>query len=305
MLQKIILFEESISHKTHMPTESLSRLLIRLSRPVMQALGYSSQIIETSEGQAHYYQIKGRGKLPPIVVLHGFGTHAAEMYPLLQQLRGATQQLIAVDLPMHGLSQVPQAGVSLSALDSMFFEALDQVLRSIEPAILFGNSLGGLAALRYYLYHPDNVRLMVLSSPAGAGVTQETFESVRHIFENVSQEQPEEVVARLYNAPPFYQWFIARDIQVRFARQELKELMNYFRTEYTFSPEDLQKIAIPTLIVWGKQDRILENQLQFFKDHAPANVRFLEPHYYSHAPYLEHARELAHQLRSFALLHCT
>ena len=52
-----------------MPTESFSRLLIRLSRPVMQALGYSSHIIETAEGQAHYYQIKGRGKLPPIVVL--------------------------------------------------------------------------------------------------------------------------------------------------------------------------------------------------------------------------------------------
>lgn len=270
----------------------------------MQAMGYRSQTLQTRQGQAHYYQVRGSGKLPPIVVFHGFGSHSAEMYELLQHLRYASREVIAVDLPMHGLSEIPRDGVSLASLDNMFFESLDQVLDQHEPVIFFGNSLGGLAAIRYYLYQPERVRLMVLSSPGGASVDEEAFASVRDIFSRISQKEPQELVSRLYNQPPLYHPLIAKELQLRFARQEFKEFMAYFKTEYTFRPEELQQIAIPTLVIWGQQDRILENHLQFYKAHMPEHVKFLEPPHYSHAPFLEHARELAHQIRSFALLHC-
>lgn len=288
-----------------MPTESFSRFITHSSRPLMQAMGFASEFIETSQGRIHAYSAPGSGKLPPVVVFHGFGTQAAELYRLLRRLRRYSRRLIAVDLPMHGHSETPRGGIQPDVLDGMFFEAVDKLLAHSEPVLLFGNSLGGNAALRYYLYRPEAVRLMVLSSPAGAGIDDATFASVRKIFAELSQQQPDELLARLYNRPmPVYRWFAAREIRLRFARPELKEFMNYFRPEFNFTPEQMQSITVPTLVIWGQQDRILENQLDFFKQHMPSHVRFLEPSHYSHAPYLEHALELAHQIASFAMLHC-
>ncbi|HEY9842053.1 MAG TPA: alpha/beta hydrolase [Candidatus Obscuribacterales bacterium] len=287
-----------------MPTETLSRFYTHSSRQLMQAIGYASQFVETPQGKMHYYHARGSGQLPPIVVLHGFGTHAAEMYRLLQRLRRYSSWIVAPDLPMHGFSEVPRGGIVLEALDEMFYAGMDQILKTLGQVIVFGNSLGGLAAIRYYLNQPDRVRVLVLSSPAGAGVSQADFDAVQRIFNEVSQQRPHEVVDRLYNRPPIYRWFVARELQMRFARQELKDFLSYFRTEHTFTREELQQIKAPTLMIWGQGDRILENHLDFFKAHMPAHVKFLEPAHFSHAPYLEHSLEMAHQISSFALLHC-
>lgn len=287
-----------------MPTEGFSRFYNRSSSQMLKAMGFAGQYIETSQGKLHYYQAKGSGKLPPMVVIHGFGTQAPELYRLLLRLRRVTRWIIAPDLPMHGFSDTPRDGIHPQVLDGMFFEALDQILAGQEPAILFGNSLGGLACLRYYLHKPKNVRLMVLSSPGGAGVADEHFAKVRQIFGEISQQKPDDLVERIYTKPPLYRWFVAKELQMRFAKPHLRELMAYFKPEYNFTHAEMQQIDIPTLVIWGRQDRILENQLDFFKQTMPKHVRFLEPAHFSHTPYIEHSLELAHQIYSFARLHC-
>lgn len=270
----------------------------------MQVSGFSSRFFNTSQGRFHAYTAPGSGKLPPIVVQHGFGTYAAELYQFLQWVRRHTRQLIVPDLPMHGFSEIPPAGVVLEHLDQMYFEGMDQLLAETEPVIFFGNSLGGLAAIRYYQHQPEKVRLMVLSSPAGARVPQEKFDEVQRIFGQLSQQQPSELVDRLYHKPPIYRWFVEQEMKVRFGQAKFKDFMNYFRTEHTFTREELLAIEIPTFVIWGKRDRILEDHLTFFKENMPAHVRFLEPKDYSHAPYLEHPLEMARHINSFALLHC-
>lgn len=287
-----------------MPTEGFSRFITHSSRQLMQTLGYTAQFVETEQGPFHYYFAKGSGPLPPIMVLHGFGTQGAEMYRLLQRLRRYSRMVLAPDLPMHGFSGAPRDGINLTALDKMYFEAMDKILAPLEPTVFFGNSLGGLAAVRYYLYNPAKVRLMVLSSPAGARISQADFDAVQRIFAEMSQQQPDDLVSRLYNKPPLYRWFVAREIKTRFARQELKDFMDHFKSEHTFSPEELARVKVPTMVIWGQGDRILENQLDYFKQHMPAHVKFLEPRHYSHAPYLEHPLEMAHTIQGFALLHC-
>lgn len=287
-----------------MPTQEFSRFIVHSSHQLMQASGFVSHYAPTSQGRLHWYRAVGSGKLPPIVIQHGFGTYGAEMFRFLQWVRRFTRLLIVPDLPMHGFSDMPPAGVVIRDLDSMYYEGMEQVLAGVEPVIFFGNSLGGLAAIRYYLTHPERVRVLVLSSPAGARVPQTKFDEVQRIFGELSQQQPAELVDRLYHKPPIYRWFVEQEMRIRFGQDKFQTFMNHFRTEHAFTREELSGIRIPAQVIWGQRDRILEDQLTFFKENMPAHVRFLEPRDYSHAPYLEHPLEMARHINSFALLHC-
>ncbi len=87
---------------------------------------------------------------------------AAEWAPVFTRLRGP---IIAVDLPGHGKSDVPADGMRARAIDVMLCEALDALI--VTPAVVFGNSLGGLAALRYAVARPERVCGLILNSPGG------------------------------------------------------------------------------------------------------------------------------------------
>ncbi len=286
-----------------MPKQRLSQLVMDSSRPLMLGLGYTSRFINTSEGYFHAYSVRGTGSLPPIVILHGLGTHAAEMLPLLQPLRRMSRELIVPDLPQHGWSDTPHSGSEARAIHRMYCEGLDRLLNNQGPVIFFGNSLGGLITLRYYLHKPENVSLMVLNSPGGAAISESEITDLRQFFTRMDLQTPRELIKRFYHKPPLFSRLVANELQQRFSSPRLQSFMQHINADMNLSPEDLAQIEIPTLVVWGQQDRILVRQLDFFKQNMPGHVEFLEPEHYSHTPYLEHGRELAGVVRGFALRH--
>jgi len=287
-----------------MPTPKFSRFLMHSARRLMQVDGYASAFVQTSLGKLHYYQAAGSGHLPPMVFLHGMGAHGADLYPLFRLLRRSTQRLVVVDLPAHGWSEAPQPVIHPGALMEMFFEGLDQILADAEPALLFGNSLGGMGAIRYCRHNPAKVRLLILSSPGGARVSAEQIAQLQSVFAHETQHQPAGFINRLYNQPPALRWLVEKEIQQRFGRSELKTVMSQFHPDNLLHPDELQHITMPALLIWGQQDRILENQLHFFQTHLPNHVKIMEPSHFTHCPYMEMPQELAHQIRSFARLHC-
>lgn len=286
-----------------MPTKRLSQLVMNSSRSLMLGLGYASRFVNTAEGFFHYYSVRGTGSLPPMVILHGLGTHAAEMLPLLQPLRRMTRALLVPDLPQHGWSDTPHSGSEARAIHHMYCEGLDRMLANSEPALFFGNSLGGLITLRYFLHRPENVSSMVLSSPGGAQIPENEITDLRDFFSSMHRQHPRALIERFYHKPPPFSRLVARELQQRFSTPRLQSFMAHINAEMTLSPEDLARIDIPTLVIWGQQDRILVRQLEFFKQHMPEQVEFLEPAHYSHTPYLEHGRELAGLIRSFGRRH--
>lgn len=286
-----------------MPTEQLSRIVFHSSRRLLQVGGYRSQFVQTALGKVHYYQARGSGPLPPMVFVHGMGAHAADLYPLFRRLRRYAQAIIAVDLPAHGWSDVPQPEVSSDNLNRMFCEALDQILSGGPPALLFGNSLGGLAVIRYCRHRPGQVAQLVLSSPGGAALSEGQMQKLQGIFAHETQHTPASFLARLYNQPPALGWLVAREVQLRFRQPGLQAVIQTFDPENLLRPEDLQQLQVPTLMIWGQQDRILEDQVHFFRDHLPAHAHILEPSHFTHCPYMEMPEELALQIRNFARLH--
>ena len=104
----------------------------------------------------------GRGT--PLVMLHGVGGNAFAFKPLIDRLPG--RHVIAIDMPMHGLSgAVPS--LELADLARTIFDAVDAYLG--RPAIWCGHSWGGKVAAIIAAQNPRAIESLILLDPSPAG----------------------------------------------------------------------------------------------------------------------------------------
>jgi glycerol-3-phosphate dehydrogenase len=112
-------------------------------------------------GPVHFADFGGAG--PPMVLVHGLGGSCENWLavggPLAEHAR-----VLAPDLP--GFGRTPPAGRPITVTASQ--EALHRFLQVAvkEPAILVGNSMGGLIAMMQAASAPDSVAGLVLVAPA-------------------------------------------------------------------------------------------------------------------------------------------
>jgi len=100
---------------------------------------------------------------PVVVVLHGWGSHAARFGNFIAPLRAAGYTVVGIDAPAHGaspgrLSDLPR-----------FRDSLAEVLRTHQPVhAVIGHSLGGAATLTVLAetqqFHPNKICLFGVPS---------------------------------------------------------------------------------------------------------------------------------------------
>jgi pimeloyl-ACP methyl ester carboxylesterase len=110
-----------------------------------------------------------------VVILHGWGSHAARFAPLAQSLVTRGWRVLAIDAPGHGRS--PGRRSSLP----QFMRALDQVIQALGPVqALIGHSLGALAAVNWLGQPAAPGRaairhLVLISGPSGVPFLLDNF----------------------------------------------------------------------------------------------------------------------------------
>jgi pimeloyl-ACP methyl ester carboxylesterase len=273
------------------------RRLQHLATLGFRASGWRSVRVPTSAGSVHVLESPGRGRLPSVVLLHGLSSAGVEYGPLLVLLRGRVRRVIAPDLLGHGLSDAPAQITSAKMRDALV-ETLDHVLD--EPAILFGNSLGGLAALRYALARPHRVRGLVLCSPGGAPPTDDELHSILATFRVRSRQEARAFAERLLGPKSWMLPFVAWGARRKFSHPTMVAMLEAVRPEDFLTPEHLSAIAHPTLIVWGRGERILPGRhLEYFRAHLP-HAHIDEPEDFGHSPFLDRPWPLAQRILAFA-----
>ncbi len=260
---------------------------MQLSVWLVQADGYQSRFVATAHGRVHYFESAGQGQLPPMVLLHGIGCQSTDLYPVFQHLRAVSRKVIVVDLPAHGETDLPVERLPLATVQASFYQGLDQILAHEEPVILFGNSLGGWEALHYAHHAPAELAGLVAVSPAGARARAADYERLRQIFARDSIEEPYSLLPLLFNKELKAPGLVALLLQARFSQPRVKALMAQLSPEMTLPPEHLQTLPMPTLLIWGQQDRIFPDMLPYFKAHLPPRAEMLEPPLFTHSPYIE------------------
>ena len=103
------------------------------------------------------------GDGPPMLLVHGLGGSADNWLRVGRDL-ARDHRVLAVDLPGFGRSPPAGRPPTLEGYVELIAALLRQRVR--EPAVLVGNSMGGLLSLLTASQHPELVRGLVLVNPA-------------------------------------------------------------------------------------------------------------------------------------------
>lgn len=117
-------------------------------------------------------------RLDPVVLLHGFTGSAEAMSGLAEGL-SQTYRVLAVDLPGHGKTEMPQSSLrdfSMESTVSCLWDALDAL--GAERANLVGYSMGGRVALSAAVACPKRVTSVVCLG-ASPGIADQIERSER------------------------------------------------------------------------------------------------------------------------------
>jgi pimeloyl-ACP methyl ester carboxylesterase len=204
------------------------------------------------------------GSGPPVVLLHGQGGWAGMWLPVASDLVGR-YRVVAPDLPGLGASTVPE-GPPDAARVLAWLEAL--VERTCpEPPAMVGASLGASVAARFAIAHPDRLARLVLVDAGSLarfrpapGVMVALVRFVARPSERTQQGflrqvavDPARARALLGEHAQAYALELARTPSVRAAnRRLLRELGTR-----PIPAGQLAGIAVPTALVWGRQDRVM------------------------------------------------
>ena len=146
-------------------------LIDGLSRRMMLRRGMEQRGVRLSGIPLNYYYRQRRWRrvtaAMPILLIHGIGDSAAT-WALVEESVATLHDVYAVDLPGHGFSGLPSGRSYATVQENV--AALTQFIAEVigRPALLVGNSLGGLLAVRLASTAPQWVAGAVLINPGGA-----------------------------------------------------------------------------------------------------------------------------------------
>lgn len=261
-------------------------------RAGLAALGYTSR----DASGVRVIEAAGRGDLPTVVLMHGLGSRAADYFPLLQRLRPHVRRVVAPDFPGHGASGAP-ASFDLESCVQAFVAGLDAALD--EPAVVFGNSMGGYSAIRFAVARPARVRGLFLASPAGAPSTAEDFARFQTALRMDSHELAVSFLATVRNGQP---GLLAHPVAWAMRRRfrAVRPLVDEMHVSRGVTAEDLAALTMPVHLFWGRGERLLPpHHLAFFREHLRA-ATIEEAEGFGHSPQLDDVDAVARKLLDFA-----
>ncbi|MDP8929948.1 MAG: alpha/beta fold hydrolase [Actinomycetota bacterium] len=204
------------------------------------------------------------GSGPPIVILHGGGQFAATWTRVISQLVTG-HRVIVPDLPGHGASHVQQGVLDADRVLAWVGELLEATCPS--PPVLLGHSLGGAIAARFATDHGARISSLVLVDTFGlskfrparplalamVGFLVEPTEHTRDRFlgqRMLDLSRARTDMGEAWELIAAYALECARSPSVRAAG---RNLMKGFGVS-AIPAEDLQRIAVPTTLIWGGDD---------------------------------------------------
>ncbi|BAZ46363.1 alpha/beta hydrolase fold protein [Chondrocystis sp. NIES-4102] len=258
----------------------------------------------STDGIATTYVQQGKSTTP-IVLIHGFDSSLLEFRRLLPLL-AAKQSTWAVDLLGFGFTQ-RNLTVALNPenIKTHFYHFWQTLIKT--PIILVGASMGGAAAIDFTLTYPEVVKKLVLIDSAGLtkqpAIGKFMFAPL-DIWATEFLRNPK-IRQNISRSAYFDPSFASLDAQTCAALHLQcsdwnKSLIAFTKSGgYGSFASQLKDIEQPTLILWGKQDKILgiKDAPKFAQGISNSKLVWIDN--CGHVPHLEQPQVTATEILEF------
>lgn len=245
----------------------------------------------------HYLQA-GHGTTKWVLV-HGLGSYAKAYTKMMGALPEGVEAY-ALDLP--GFGQTAK-GNQHTTMEN-YAKVVDGFIRALhlDDVVLMGHSMGGQIAMTAALENPDWLKKMVLLAPAGIERFSEKDQKWLHTVttESLYMNLTDEQIRQNFNIN-FYGGQLPKDAMFMYEdrlalKQDKDSYAEYCATlvgciqGMLSAPvySELERIAVPTLILFGKEDALIPNRIlhptltmeqmmeELHKDHPKIKSKLLE-----------------------------
>lgn len=230
----------------------------------------ASHFVDVPGGFHVHYEDEGDPNRPLVVLLHGFGDSYTSWEGWVRELKSKFR-VISVDFPGHGLTRAPNGYVLSSDGLADFVDAFAATLALPKFAVA-GNSMGGGAAWQLAVRHPDWLNALVLVDAAGfpnvkpPGDIPLAFKILQYpigraLLRNIDNRPLIEggLKTDVYDKSVITPAFVDRWAKFQRAPGHRVILMALnLRALSQATPELLGTIRVPTLILHGENDPLIE-----------------------------------------------
>lgn len=268
----------------------------------------SSRFIQMMGMEVHYKDEGNPDDPLPIILIHGTSSSLHTWDSLVLRLK-EKKRILRMDLPAFGLTGPnPERDYSIDYYNRFIDSFL--VRMKIDSCILAGNSLGGSIAWHQALIDTLRIKSLILIDAGGYPRKNEKGNIGFKLASNPS------IGPLLSKFTP--KWLIRKSLEDVYADKSkittqlidryydllLREgnrqaTLDIFRQRKTPDPDKILSIKIPTLIIWGEKDQLIDvsNALHFQRDIRNSSLVIL-PHA-GHVPMEESPDEVLESIRSF------
>jgi pimeloyl-ACP methyl ester carboxylesterase len=236
----------------------------------------ASRFMEIDSLQVHY-RVEGQGQ--PVVLIHGTGACLQSWDEWTDSLK-KYYKVIRLDMPGFGLTG-PRNDRDYSS--AMYVSFLDEFLGKlgIDSFVLAGNSLGGEIAWNYAATFPAKVTHLILLDPAG--FYKEKNEHPFSVFSLAKHKWLTSMMGQLDTKILVKQTL--KDVYYDDSKITKQKIEMYHdmslragnRKAFTDRVQQIDKEKVPdltpirakTLLMWGKQDKLLDISLAEHFSHIP------------------------------------
>ncbi|MGH2725280.1 MAG: alpha/beta fold hydrolase [Actinomycetota bacterium] len=194
----------------------------------------------------------------PVALLHGFADSWRSFEPVLPHLPESIH-VFALTQRGHGEASRPLGGYGIHDFAADLLAFMDAL--HLGPAVIVGHSMGSAVALRFAIDHPERTLGLVV---VGASASMSGTQAAREFWDSTVSKVTDPVDPGLVRGmtesllakpvpPDVLEMAVAEGRKVP-AHVWKAVFQSRWRLEGDFSGE-LDQIKVPTLIVWGDQDR--------------------------------------------------
>ncbi|HYY48632.1 MAG TPA: alpha/beta hydrolase [Thermoplasmata archaeon] len=244
-----------------------------------------------------------------ILLLHGYPMWAEVWLPLVARLR-TTRAWFAPDLPCHNRSgSLAKADRSVTGYRKAIQSLFDAL--GLTRATVVGSSLGGTLAIMLALDRAKDVERLIVLDAAGLVPTLPK-KTVRlylpFVLPSYLRAPGPKAVRKLLERAVFHDprrievsWIesIADQWRPRSQRSAFIATGNALRRPDASVSTELERILVPTLLIWGRQDPQFDWRIGEAASRRIPNARFIPIEECGHFPMVEKPEETAAAVSAF------